>query len=178
MDADTYEPWGFQALSDALSREHIEIGKTSGQSVVRAEDVQRALDARVDTPAPKHRCRRPAARGPAPTGGATLDLCLPVVPPVAVPVVAVPVVAVPVVAVVPLPVRHSDPDLACSHARSFPFGLKRSSPFHSKIAPAASDESDPRRDHPYRAILPPRLPVGIVRVIFDVCDPMHGEVKH
>jgi hypothetical protein len=38
-------------------------------------------------------------------------------------------VAVPVVVVVPVPVRRSDPDLACSHARSFPFELKRSSAF-------------------------------------------------
>ena len=42
-DAGLYEPWGFQDLKAALDREEVPIRKSDGQSVVRADDVQRAL---------------------------------------------------------------------------------------------------------------------------------------
>jgi S-DNA-T family DNA segregation ATPase FtsK/SpoIIIE len=47
LDEDTYTEWGFQHLSDALEREHIAIGKSNGQSVVRLRDVEEALQRRT-----------------------------------------------------------------------------------------------------------------------------------
>ncbi len=46
-DADYYEPWGFQDLSQALDDEGVPIRKSGGNSVVRLEDVQEALSGRA-----------------------------------------------------------------------------------------------------------------------------------
>lgn len=46
-DAALYEPWGFQELKAALDAEHVPIRKSDGHSVVRADDVEAAVQHRA-----------------------------------------------------------------------------------------------------------------------------------
>lgn len=47
LDAETYEPWGFQELKAALEADGVAVGKSDGQSVVRLKDVQEAISDRA-----------------------------------------------------------------------------------------------------------------------------------
>jgi hypothetical protein len=62
LDADTYEPWGFQDLKAGPEREGITVRTFDGRSVVRADDVERALRERGRGAEEGGRQRRCAAR--------------------------------------------------------------------------------------------------------------------